>query len=58
MITTFAIEHALPIIGPGAKRGGILEDDGLIFAGDYLTEPSQNGALLSGRLAGESAINN
>lgn len=58
LITTFAIEHALPIIGPGAKRGGILEDDGLIFAGDYLTEPSQNGALLSGRLAGESAINN
>jgi hypothetical protein len=52
------IENALPIIPPGARRSGFLEEDGLIFAGDYLTEPSQNGALLSGRLAGESAINN
>lgn len=58
LITTFDIDNALPIIEPGATRSGILEDEGLIFAGDYLTEPSQNGALLSGRLAGETAINN
>ena len=58
LITRFDVENALPIVAPGAKRSGILEEDGLIFAGDYLTEPSQNGALLSGRLAGESAINN
>ena len=58
LISRIDIESALPIIPPGARRRGILEDAGLIFAGDYLTEPSQNGALLSGRLAGESAINN
>jgi hypothetical protein len=58
LITEFAIANALPIIAPGAKRTGILDQDGLVFAGDYLTEPSQNGALLSGRLAGESVINN
>ena len=58
LIARMDIENALPIIPPGARRSGFLEEDGLIFAGDYLTEPSQNGALLSGRLAGESAINN
>jgi hypothetical protein len=58
LIARIDIENALPIIPPGARRRGFLEEDGLIFAGDYLTEPSQNGALLSGRLAGESAINN
>jgi phytoene dehydrogenase-like protein len=58
LITRIEIENALPIIPPGARRGGFLDDDGVIFAGDYLTEPSQNGALLSGRLAGERAINN
>jgi phytoene dehydrogenase-like protein len=58
LITEFAVKNALPIIAPGARRCGFLEDDGLVFAGDYLTEPSQNGALLSGRLAGEAIINN
>lgn len=58
LLTQFEIKNALPIIPPGAKRSGIIDDDGLIFAGDYLTEPSQNGALLSGRLAGERAIDN
>jgi hypothetical protein len=58
LIARMDIENALPIIPPGARRSGFLEEDGLIFTGDYLTEPSQNGALLSGRLAGESAINN
>ncbi len=56
LIARLDIENALPIIGPGAQRTGILDDDGLIFAGDYLTEPSQNGALLSGRLAGERVL--
>lgn len=58
LISQFSVANALPIIAPGAKRNGILEEDGLVFAGDYLTEPSQNGALLSGRLAGEVVINN
>lgn len=58
LITTFEVPNALPIIEPAARRSGFLDHDGLIFAGDYLTEPSQNGALLSGRLAGERAINN
>ena len=58
LITQFEIKEALPLLAPGAKRTGIIDDAGIIFAGDYLTEPSQNGALLSGRLAGEAAINN
>ena len=56
LLAHFDIDNALPILEPGARRSGILADDGLIFAGDYLTEPSQNGALLSGRLAGECAL--
>lgn len=58
LISTFQIENALPILAPGSRKSGIIDEDGLIFAGDYLTEPSQNGALMSGRLAGERAINN
>ena len=58
LIARIEIENALPIFTPGERRTGVIDDDGMIFAGDYLTEPSQNGALLSGRLAGERAINN
>ena len=56
LITQWEIKNALPLLQPGDTRTGFLDDDGLIFAGDYLSEPSQNGALLSGRLAGERAI--
>jgi hypothetical protein len=56
LITQWEIKNALPLLQPGDTRAGFLDDDGLIFAGDYLSEPSQNGALLSGRLAGERAI--
>jgi phytoene dehydrogenase-like protein len=56
LLTRFKISNALPIIAPGARRAGVIEDEGLIFAGDYLTEPSQNGALLSGRIAAERAL--
>ncbi|NDH48789.1 MAG: hypothetical protein EBX99_13340, partial [Acidimicrobiia bacterium] len=56
LIAQFDIANALPILAPGAERNGALNEEGLIFAGDYLTEPSQNGALLSGRLAGEFAL--
>ena len=56
LITHWEIKNALPLLQPGDTRTGFLDDDGLIFAGDYLSEPSQNGALLSGRLAGERAI--
>lgn len=56
LIAQFDIANALPILAPGAERNGAINEEGLIFAGDYLTEPSQNGALLSGRLAGEFAL--
>ena len=56
LIAHFDIANALPILAPGAERTGAINEEGLIFAGDYLTEPSQNGALLSGRLAGEFAL--
>lgn len=56
LIAQWEIKNALPLLQPGDTRTGFLDDEGLIFAGDYLTEPSQNGALLSGRLAGERAL--
>lgn len=35
---------------------GWFEHNGILFAGDYLSYPSQNGALLAGRVVGEEII--
>lgn len=52
LIKRYEIRNSLPIFRP--RAGGIRSarvNDNLFIAGDYLTSGSQNGALLSGRLA-------
>jgi len=56
-LAKYEIHSALPLFAPGAqsvKRSRINEN--IYCAGDYLTAPSQNGALLSGRLAAEELM--
>lgn len=59
LVKRYEIKNSLPIFAPGAK--GITSariSENLYLAGDYLTAGSQNGALLSGRLAAmESLLN-
>ena len=57
-VARYEIDYSLPGFAPGytpprQNRGG-----NIFIAGDYCTEPSQNGALLAGRLAAqELALN-
>lgn len=54
LIAKYEIPKSLPIFAPGSK--GVTTSkvrDGIYIAGDYRSAPSQNGALLSGRLAAE-----
>ena len=48
---------SLPLFSPGSEnaKGSRVSED-IYRAGDYLTAPSQNGALLSGRLAAEELM--
>ena len=59
LVKRYEIKNSLPIFAPGAK--GISSPrigENHYLAGDYLTAGSQNGALLSGRLAAmESLLN-
>jgi hypothetical protein len=59
LIAKYEIPKSLPIFGVGAH--GIQSAkiaDNLYVAGDYRTAPSQNGALLSGRLAAQELLLN
>ena len=59
LIAKYEIPKALPIFGIGAN--GLQSSrvsDGVYVAGDYRTAPSQNGALLSGRLAAQELLLN
>jgi protoporphyrinogen oxidase len=59
LIAKYEIPKALPIFGVGAR--GLQSSkisDGVYVAGDYRTAPSQNGALLSGRLAAQELLLN
>ena len=52
LVARYEIRNSLPIFSPGL--GGVTSaqvGEGIYRAGDYLTAGSQNGALLSGRLA-------
>jgi hypothetical protein len=52
LIAKYEIPKSLPIFAIGAHEAASSKlRDGLYVAGDYRTAPSQNGALLSGRLA-------
>ena len=59
LIAKYEIPKALPIFGVGAR--GVHPSkisEGVYVAGDYRTAPSQNGALLSGRLAAQELLLN
>jgi len=60
LVKRYDIKDSLPIFTPGktAKAEGAKVADNVYRAGDYLTAGSQNGALLSGRLAAMEALLN
>ena len=58
LVAKFDIPAALPLFPINATSLASAQiDKGIYIAGDYRTSPSQNGALLSGRLAAEELIN-
>lgn len=57
LIKEYHIPRSLPAFIPNYSRPNFQQISGELFiAGDYLCGPSQNGALMSGRLAAEAAI--
>ncbi len=58
LVAKYDIKNALPLFSPGRSHVHSLQvRDGIWRAGDYLSAPSQNGALASGRLAALELIN-
>ena len=58
-IKRYEIKSALPAFKPGRKGVSSAQvRDSVFIAGDYLTAGSQNGALLSGRLAATESLAN
>jgi hypothetical protein len=58
LVAKYEIKNALPLTSPGSTTTQPLSvSPGIWRAGDYLTAPSQNGALASGRLAALDLIN-
>ena len=56
-VAKYEINSALPLFAPGAAGvHGSRVSENVYRAGDYLTAPSQNGALLSGRLAAQELM--
>jgi glycine/D-amino acid oxidase-like deaminating enzyme len=56
-LAKYEIHSALPLFAPGAERvKSSSVGESVYCAGDYLTSPSQNGALLAGRLAAEELM--
>jgi len=56
-LAKYEIHSALPLFAPGAERvKSSRVGESIYCAGDYLTSPSQNGALLAGRLAAEELM--
>jgi hypothetical protein len=57
LIKEYHIPRSLPAFTPNYIRPNFHQISSELFiAGDYLSGPSQNGALMSGRLAAEAAI--
>ena len=57
LIREYHIPRSLPAFTPNYIRPNFQQISGELFiAGDYLCAPSQNGALMSGRLAAEAAL--
>ena len=56
-LAKYEIHSALPLFAPGVGQAKSLRvSENVYRAGDYLTAPSQNGALLAGRLAAEELL--
>jgi hypothetical protein len=59
LIAKYEISSSLPLFGLHQEIATSSKiSDGLYIAGDYRTAPSQNGALLSGRLAAQELLSN
>ena len=59
LIAKYEIPKSLPIFGVGTTRAQSCKiNEKTFIAGDYRTAPSQNGALLSGRLAAQELLGN
>jgi hypothetical protein len=57
LIAKYEIPKALPIFSPGGSLATTSRmSDGVFIAGDFRTSASQNGALLSGRLAAQELL--
>ncbi len=60
LVKRYEVRGSLPIFAPGVSRSAqsARVGENLYCAGDYLTAGSQNGALLSGRLAAVESMSN
>ena len=57
LVAKYEIPSALPLAGLQNQMASSSHvEDSIYIAGDYRSAPSQNGALLSGRLAGLSVL--
>jgi len=57
LIAKYEINSALPLFSPGKSAAKSTKFNEVIYcAGDYLSAPSQNGALASGRLAAQESM--
>jgi predicted NAD/FAD-dependent oxidoreductase len=58
LVKCYEIKDALPIFSSLVDGSAVSAkiEDGIYRAGDYLTAGSQNGALLSGRLAAQELL--
>jgi hypothetical protein len=57
LIAKYEINSALPLFAPGKTKAKSSKFNDVIYlAGDYLSAPSQNGALASGRLAAQELL--
>lgn len=57
LIAKYEINSALPLFAPGKTKAKSSKFNEIIYlAGDYLSAPSQNGALMSGRLAAQELL--
>jgi predicted NAD/FAD-dependent oxidoreductase len=55
-VQRYEIKESLPFMSKNSSRPIIRASESVVLAGDYLQIPSQQGAMLSGRLAAEELI--
>jgi len=55
-VQRYEIKESLPFMAKGSSRPIIRASESVVLAGDYLQIPSQQGSMLSGRLAAQELI--